>query len=63
MVGDVQLAGILNGIRLLFGLTFLVRIDDNLVTGGIVYRIHHTVSEPKSFCVFCILKNILLGNP
>ena len=37
MVGDILYAGILNGLRLPFGLIFLVKIDNNLATGGIVY--------------------------
>ena len=63
MVGDVYLVEILDGMRLPNGLIFLVKIDNNLATDGIVYPLHHAVSECRSFCVFCILKNMLLGNP
>ena len=63
LAGDIQFAEILNGIRLPFGLIFLVKIDHNLTTGGIVYPLHLAVSEPKLLCLFCILKNMLLGNP
>ena len=63
MVGDILYAEKLNGLRLPFGLIFLVKIDNNLAMGGIVYPLHLAVSEPKSLCLFCILKNMLLGNP
>ena len=46
-----------------FGLIILVKIDNNLATGGIVYPLHHAVLEPRLFCSFYILKNMLLGNP
>ena len=63
MVGGVYFAEMLNCIRLSFDLIILVRIDNNLAMGGIVYPLHLAVSEPKSLCLFCILKNMLLGNP
>ena len=46
MVGDILYAGILNGLRLPFGLIFLVKIDNNLATGGIAYPLHLAVLEP-----------------
>ncbi len=49
MAGDIQLAEILNGIRLPFGIIFLVEIDNNLATDGIVYPLHHAVSEPRLY--------------
>ncbi len=63
MVGDILYAGILNGLRLPFGLIFLVKIDNNLATDGIVYPLHLAVLKPRLFCLFYILKNMLLGNP
>ena len=63
LAGDIQFAEILNGIRLPFGLIFLVKIDHNLTTGGIVYPLHLAVLKPRLFCLFYILKNMLLGNP
>ena len=63
MVGDVSFAEILSGIRLPFDLIILVKIDDNLATGGIVYPLHLAVLKPRLFCLFYILKNMLLGNP
>ena len=62
MVGDVYLVEILDGMRLPNGLIFLVKIDNNLATGDIVNPLHHAVLEFRSFCVFCILKNMLLGS-
>ncbi len=63
MAGDIQFAEILRGLRLPFGWIFLVKIDNNLATGGLVYPLYFGVLEPQSLCVFCKLKNILLGNP
>ncbi len=48
---------------IMFGLIILVKIDNNLATGGIVYPLHLAVLEPRLFCLFYILKNMLLGNP
>ncbi len=47
MADDAQFAEILNGIRLLFGLIFLVKIDNNLAMSGIVFPLHLAVSEPR----------------
>ena len=50
-------------VRFSFDLIILVKIDNNLANGGFVYPLHHAVSESRSFCVFWILKNVLLGKP
>ena len=61
-VNDFLLAKILNSVWVPFGLMILVKVGYDLAPGAIVYTLYLAISNLESLCVFCILKNIYLGN-
>ena len=62
-VRDVQLAKILYSVWLSFGIMISVKVGNNLAPSGNVDTLYLAISNLKSLYVFCLLKNMLIGNP
>ena len=61
-MSDVLLAKIFHSVWLPIGMMILVKVGNNLAPGGIVDTLYLAVSNLESLCVFCVLKNMFIGN-
>ncbi len=61
-MSDVQLAKILNGVWLPYGMIVLVKVGHNSALGGIVDTLYLAVSNLASLYAFCKLKNMVICN-